>query len=199
MASPSTFKLWPVVNHSIQICEKVKNYVKTTSWRDHVIMSCHFSLPSLIIPKEITSHLVYKFTCSCCNATYYGESETHFFVRAYEHLGMTPLTGKHVKNPKKSAICDHILLKSHDASFEDFTIFLKENGKCKLHLKESLLIKREKPELNRHIYSYPFWLMAFISSLLFTYLLIWVNYPYNFHGILSIADSRYLVFENTSD
>ena len=24
-----------------------------------------------ITPKEISSHLVYKFTCSCCNATYY--------------------------------------------------------------------------------------------------------------------------------
>ena len=68
-----------------------------------------------IIPKEISSHLVYKFTCSCCNATYYGESERHFFVRASEHLGMTPLTGKRVKNPKKSAIFDHTLLKGHHA------------------------------------------------------------------------------------
>ena len=65
---------------------------------------------------------------------------------------MTPLTGKRIKNPKKSAIFDHIL---HDASFEDFTILLKENNKFKLHLKESLLIKRDKPELNRNICSYP--------------------------------------------
>ena len=40
------------------------------------------------------------------------------------------------------------------ASFEDFTILLKENNKFKLHLKESLLIKRDKPELNKNIYSY---------------------------------------------
>ena len=108
-----------------------------------------------IILKEISSHLVYKFMCSCCNATYYGESERHFFVRASEHLGMTPLTGKRVKNPKKSAIFNHILLKGHDASFEDFTILLKENNKFKLHLKESLRIKRDKPELNRNICGYP--------------------------------------------
>ena len=56
------------------------------------------------IPKEISSHLVYRFTCSCCNATYYGESERNFFVRASERRGMTPLTGKRVKNQKKSAI-----------------------------------------------------------------------------------------------
>ena len=92
---------------------------------------------------------------SCCKGTYYGESERHFFVRASEHLGMTPLTGKRVKNPKKSAIFDHILLKGHDASFEDFTILLKENNKYQLHLKESLLIKHDQPELNRNIYGYP--------------------------------------------
>ena len=97
---------------------------------------------------------MYKFNCSCCNATYYGESERRFFVRASEHLGMTHLTGNRVKNPKKSAIFDHVL-KGYDASFEDFTILLKEKNKFKLHLKESLLIKRDKPELNRNIYSYP--------------------------------------------
>ena len=46
-------------------------------------------------------------------------------------------------------------LKSHDASFEDFTILLKENNKFKLHLKESHLIKHGKPEFNRNIYRYP--------------------------------------------
>ena len=97
------------------------------------------------MPKEISSHLVYKFTCSCCNATSHGESERHFFVRASEHPDVTSLTGKRVKNPKKSAIFNHILLKGHDASIEDFTILLKENKKFKLHLKESLLIKRGKP------------------------------------------------------
>ena len=68
---------------------------------------------------------------------------------------MTPLTGKQVKNSKKSAVLDHILLKGHDSSFEDFTILLKENNRFQLHLKEPLLIKRDKPELNRNIYSYP--------------------------------------------
>ena len=68
---------------------------------------------------------------------------------------MTPLTGKRVRNPKKSAVFDHILLNGHDASFKDFTILLKESNRFKLHLKESPLIKRDKPELNRNIYSSP--------------------------------------------
>ena len=45
-----------------------------------------------IIPKEISSILVYKFTCSCGSATYDGESKRHVFVRASEHLDRTPLT-----------------------------------------------------------------------------------------------------------
>ena len=66
---------------------------------------------------------------------------------------MSPLTEKRVKNPKKSAIFDNILLKRYDTSFEDFAIFWQGNNKFKLHLKEALLLKREKPELNRNIYS----------------------------------------------
>ena len=97
----------------------------------------------------------YKFSCSCCNATYYGETERHLFVRASEHLGITPLTQKRVKNPKKSANMDHILLEGHNATYDDFSILISENNQFKLHLKESLLIKRDKPELNRNIYTHP--------------------------------------------
>ena len=118
----------------------------------------------VIIPKEISSNFVYKFKRSWCNATYYGESERHFFVKVCEHLRMTPLTGKWVKIPKKSVIFDHILLNRHDASFEDFKILLKENNRFKLHLKESLLIKRDKPELNRNIYSYALELFDWLLS-----------------------------------
>ena len=89
------------------------------------------------------------------NATYYKELERHFFARATECLGMTPLTGKRVKNLKMSATFDHILLKGHDASFEEFTIFFEGNNKLKLHLKEFFLIKCGKPELNKNSYSYP--------------------------------------------
>ena len=76
-------------------------------------------------------------------------------VGASEHLGITPLTGKFVKTPKKSAIFDHMLLDGHKASSDNFLILLKENNAFKLQLKESLLISRDKPILNRNIYSFP--------------------------------------------
>ena len=75
---------------------------------------------------------------------------------------MTPLAGKWVKSPKKSAIFDHILLKVNDAIFENLTILLKEN-KFKLHLKEALLIKLDKPwQKKLKLFLRVFWLIAFI-------------------------------------
>ena len=91
---------------------------------------------------------------SCCDTTCYGQTQRHFFVRASEHLGITPLTSKVVKTPKKSAIFD-MLLDSHKASFDNFSILLKESNPFKLQLKESLLISRDKPILNKNIYSFP--------------------------------------------
>ena len=106
------------------------------------------------IPKYLCSRLIYKLSCTCCNTTYYGETERHLFARASGHLGITPLTQKRVKNPKKSAIMDHILLERHNAKYDDFSILIPENNQFKLHLKESLLIKRDKPEFNKNIYTH---------------------------------------------
>ena len=112
------------------------------------------------IPKYLRLHLIYKFSSSCCDATYYGETERHLFVQASEYLGIIPLTQKRVKNSKKSAIMGHILLEGHNATYDDFSILILENNQFKLHLKESLLIKRDKPELNRNIYTHPLELFA---------------------------------------
>ena len=81
--------------------------------------------------------------CICFSTTFYRESERIFFVRASACLDKTHLTGKKVENPKKSVVIDYILPKSYEASFEQFTILLKESNKFNLHLKESLLIKRD--------------------------------------------------------
>ena len=75
-------------------------------------------------------------------------------MRASEHLGITPLTGKFVKTPKKSATFDHMLLDGHKTSFENFSILLKESNAFKLRLKEYLLISRDKSILNKNIYPY---------------------------------------------
>ena len=107
---------------------------------------------------KLRSHTVYKFMCSCCNATYYGQTQT-FFVRVSEHLGNTPLTGKFVKTPKKSTIFYHLLLDGHKARFGNFSVLLKDSIKFKLQLKEFLLKSHDKPFFNKNIYSFPFELL----------------------------------------
>ena len=53
------------------------------------------------IPKELRSHLVYKFSCSNCNITCYSETERHVYVRSGGHSSLSALIGKRVNNSKK--------------------------------------------------------------------------------------------------
>ena len=87
---------------------------------------------------------------------------------------LTPLTGKFVKLPKKSAIFDRILLDGHKANFDNFLILLKESNPFKLQLKESLLISRDKPILNKNIYSFPFELFDWLWHCYLIFIVIFV-------------------------
>ena len=108
------------------------------------------------IPKLLRSGIIYKFQCSGCNATYYGKTIRHLKVRASEHFGISPLTGKNVKNcTQPSSIKDHFLFCDHTPSFDDFNILTSESNDFKLLLMESLLINRDKPILNKTIKSFP--------------------------------------------
>ena len=104
-----------------------KNYILYSSLK--VVYQSRSRISNLVNFKDVvntklSSHIVYKFMCSCYNATCYGQTQRHFFVRAAEHLGITALTGKFVKTPKKSAIFDHMLLDGHKASFDNCSILL---------------------------------------------------------------------------
>ena len=83
----------------------------------------------------------------------------HLFVRA-SASGNHSTDKELVLNPKKSTIMDYILLEGHNATYDNFSILIPKNNQFKLHLKESLLIKRDKPELNRNIYFHPLELFA---------------------------------------
>ena len=107
------------------------------------------------IKKVLHSNLVYKFKCSICSDIYYGKTKRHFIVRGCEHLGITPLTKKKVKIRKESAVFDHIVLTGHNARFVDFETLVKEYGKFRVLLRESLLILRDDPPLNRYVKSIP--------------------------------------------
>ena len=93
--------------------------------------------------------------CSNCKVTYYRKTFLHFYTRAAELMGISNLTGKRLKNIMQSAISDHLLQCNCTINFDDFDILAAESNKFKLPLRESLLIKRDRPILNRTIKSFP--------------------------------------------
>ena len=74
-------------------------------------------------------------------------------VRSREDLGILPWTLRKVKPVKFSAICDHLQNCSNIPSFNEFSILAYGHQKYILEIKESLLIKRDRPVLNKNISS----------------------------------------------
>ena len=107
------------------------------------------------LEKKIRYGIIYRHTCSNWKVTCYGKAFHHFCTRLAEHMGISSLTGKHLKNVKSSAIYDHLLQCNCAINLDDFSILATDFSKFKLLLRESLLIKRGKPALNRTIKSFP--------------------------------------------
>ena len=63
------------------------------------------------------------------------------------------MTSKKIKPSKESAIRDHLLIFNNDPSFDEFLILAHGNDRFVLEIKESLLIKRDKPGLSKNISS----------------------------------------------
>ena len=105
------------------------------------------------IPLHLRSNLIYKFQCSNCNITNYDETERRLKVRAGGHISTSPLTGKRVNSNKKPSVKDHCLLSDHVCLFEDFTVLNYESHKFKRLIKESLLVTKDKPLLNKQVKS----------------------------------------------
>ena len=107
------------------------------------------------LDKKIRTDLIYRYTCSNCNVTYYGKTYRHFFTRAAGHMTIFNLTEKRVKNMKEPAVPDHRLQCNCVISFHDFDVLASVTNNFRLLIEESLLIKRDKPVLNRTIKSFP--------------------------------------------
>ena len=128
--------------------------------KSKIIFRCKCRLKTLFhfkdsLEKKIRSGIIYCYRHSNCNATYYGKLFRHFYTRAAEHNGISNLTGKRLKNVKQSAISQHLLQCNCTINFDNFDILEGESNKFKLLLRESLLIKRDKPILNRTIKLFP--------------------------------------------
>ena len=107
------------------------------------------------LQKKIHSDIVYRYMCSNCKVTYYGKTYRHFFTRAAEHMGISNLTGKRLKCVKQSAVSDHLLECNCSADVDHFDVLASDANKFRLLITESLLIKRDHPQQNKTIKSFP--------------------------------------------
>ena len=72
----------------------------------------------------------------------------------YDHLGLSIYTGKTIKGVD-TAMKTHWRQNKHSINIKDIQIIAREENSFHLRLKESLLIKRDKPILNNNLYSTP--------------------------------------------
>ena len=93
-----------------------------------------------------------------CNPTYYGETCRHLSVRIGQHLVVSPLTGKKSKSKKSTAEKDRMLFCDHIVSIDDFKILATSDSDFHANVKESLLISRDEPILNKNETSLPLYL-----------------------------------------
>ena len=70
-------------------------------------------------------------------------------------MGISNLTGKHLESVKESAVSDLRLECNCSIDFDHFNILASDANKFRLLIKESLLIKRDQPQLNKTIKSFP--------------------------------------------
>ena len=147
LSSNLKWKLRICFKNSLPLCN-IKIIIKPTNRLSSLFRFKDF------IPKELQSHSVYTFSCSNSNVTYHGKTERHLNARSSEHIGISHLTRKRVEC-KLSAISDHLFLHSHDNDFNNFTILCRDNNGFRLILKESILISRDSPVLNKSTASSP--------------------------------------------
>ena len=70
-------------------------------------------------------------------------------------MGISNLTGKRLKCVKQSAVFDYLLECNCSMDFDYFDILASDTNRFRLLIKESLLIERDQPQLNKTIKSFP--------------------------------------------
>ena len=126
---------------------KVKIVFKTSN-----CLKNYFSFKD-VVPEPLRSCQIYNFTCRSCNASYIGKTFRHMKVRVLEHQGVSPQAGKHLKGTLSTSMRDHMLDCNHVVAWDDFKVLGRESNHWLLEIKESLFIKRDRPSLNKNIYS----------------------------------------------
>ena len=94
--------------------------------------------------------------CSNRIVAYYGKTYHSFFTKDEEHMGISNLTGKHLKRFKHAVVSDHLLECSCLINLDQFDILASDANNFRLLIKKSLLIKGDQLQLNKTVKSFPF-------------------------------------------
>ena len=105
------------------------------------------------VPYNLVSGVVYEYTQSKCNSSYYSGIQRHLKFRSCEHIRISLFTFRETKPSKESSIRDHLLQPDNNLLFNEFTILGHGNKNNILEIKENLLIKRYQPLLSKSISS----------------------------------------------
>ena len=105
------------------------------------------------VHETLRSNSIYKFSCGSCTTSYICKTYRHFKVRVSEQQGVSPRTGKPVKGTLSTSVRDHMPVCDHKVVHENFKFLGNESSRYLLELKDSLFIKRDRPSLNKNLYS----------------------------------------------
>ena len=99
------------------------------------------------VPKNMRSCIIYKYECSCCNATYYGRTKRQLHARMFQHLGLSIRTNRPLSNPPFSAIRQHSEAEDHPINKDSFSVLSGRSNEMELDIVETLYTLRDKPSL----------------------------------------------------
>ena len=100
------------------------------------------------IPVPLCSNIVYCFNCPDCESRYIGSTSRNLKIRISEHIGISYRTGTKITVPSYSRIREHSLTCKHNINEQDFSIRFRASCASDLRIAESLMIMKEKPDLN---------------------------------------------------
>ena len=127
-----------------------------------IIFKCNRRLSNIFtfkdkIPRNLLSHLIYSYKCTRCNSCYHGMSERHSYIRLCDHMGISWRTNKKIVGVP-TEIKSHFSRCDGTITRDEFKFLASDQNLMRLKIKESILIKRDRPNLNINVFSTPLYL-----------------------------------------
>lgn len=146
-------KLPFIGNFSEQLKNELRSLSKYTPAAQIILVNQPTSISNYFKFKDsedfsLKSNVVYSITCKNCSKSYIGKTERHLKDRIQEHT-----SGKH-----QSAFFNHCNVYGCDPMNHDVKTLSHSAYSKKLLIKESLLINKFNPVLNKDMYSTPLYL-----------------------------------------